>query len=107
MTVVDAEIDPGSYVHFTPRLLSPTIGAELLGVDLAGPLDDSVIAEIRRALLEFKVVFFRDQHIDRAQHVAFARRFGELEIHPATRPDAEHREILRICLLYTSDAADE
>jgi len=55
-----------------------------------------VIAEIRRALLEFKVVFFRDQHIDRAQHVAFARRFGELEIHPATRPDAEHREILRI-----------
>ena len=50
----------------------------------------------RRALLEFKVVFFRDQRIDRAQHLAVSRRFGELEIHPATRPDAEHREILRI-----------
>lgn len=100
MTVVDTHVTAraaaGSYQHFDARPLSPTIGAELLGVDLAGPLDDSLIAEIRCALLEFKVVFFRDQHIDRAQHIAFSRRFGELEIHPATRPDAEHPEILRI-----------
>ncbi|MCU1392512.1 MAG: taurine dioxygenase [Ilumatobacteraceae bacterium] len=97
MTVVDtAATSTGSYVHFEPRQLTPTIGAELIGLDLAGPLDDSLIAEVRRALLEFKVVFFRDQHIDRAQHIAFARRFGELEIHPATPRDAEHREILRI-----------
>jgi len=97
MTVVDvAPTGTGSYSHFEPHPLSPTIGAELIGIDLAGPLDDSVIADVRRALLEFKVVFFRDQHIDRVQHIDFARRFGELEIHPATRPDAEHREILRI-----------
>ena len=100
MTVVDTHVTAGaatgSYQHFDARQLSPTIGAELIGVDLAGPLDDSLIAEIRRALLEFKVVFFRDKRIDRAQHLAFSRRFGELEIHPATRPDAEHREILRI-----------
>ncbi len=91
MTVV-----AGSYVHFEPHLLSPIIGAELIGVDLAGPLDDSLIAEVRRALLEFKVVFFRDQRIDRVRHIEFARRFGELEIHPATPRDAEHPEVLRI-----------
>ena len=96
MTVVDAALTPGSYAHFQPRPLSPTIGAELIGVDLAGPIDDSLIAEVRRALLEYKVVFFRDQKIDRVQHIEFARRFGELEIHPATRPDAEHPEVLRI-----------
>jgi taurine dioxygenase len=96
MTVVDTQLTPGSYAHFTPRQLSPTIGAELLGIDLGGPLDDSVIAEIRRALLEYKVVLFRDQDIDRSQHVALARRFGELEIHPASPADQDFREVLRI-----------
>ena len=41
-------------------------------------------------------MFFRDQTIDRARHIEFARQFGELEIHPATRADAEHPEVLRI-----------
>ena len=97
MTVVDtAATGTGSYVHFEPRQLTPIIGAELIGADLSGPLDDSFIAEVRRALLEFKVVFFRDQHIDGGQHISFARRFGELEIHPATPKDAPNPEILRI-----------
>ena len=52
---------------------------------LAHDVDDAVIEEIRAALLEWKVLFFRDQHaVDRARHVAFGRRFGELEIHPIT-----------------------
>ena len=67
--------------------LTATIGAEIAGVDLADHLDDAVIEEIREALLEWKVVFFRDQHrLDRTSQVAFGRRFGELEIHPIT-PD--------------------
>ncbi|MGW0284504.1 TauD/TfdA dioxygenase family protein [Streptomyces sp. NPDC003236] len=53
------------------------IGAEITGVDLAGPLDDSVVALIREAVLRWKVVFFRGQELDHAGHVAFARRFGE------------------------------
>ncbi|MEU8693223.1 TauD/TfdA family dioxygenase [Streptomyces sp. NPDC048665] len=53
------------------------IGAEITGVDLAGPLDDAVTALIREALLRWKVVFFRGQELDHAGHVAFARRFGE------------------------------
>lgn len=86
-----------AYTAFTPRRLSPTIGAELLGIDLARDLSDGEINEVRRALLEFKVVFFRDQEkLTRKQHIAFARRFGDLEIHPATPKDQEDREVLRI-----------
>lgn len=89
-------VKPEGYTAFTPRLLSPTIGAELIGIDLRGPLSDAQIGEVRRALLQFKVVFFRDQDITRAQHIDFARRFGDLEIHPATPADQADREILRI-----------
>jgi alpha-ketoglutarate-dependent taurine dioxygenase len=60
-----------------------TIGAELGGVDLAQDLDDETVAGIRRALLEHKVVFFRDQTLDYEGQVAFARRFGNLTLgHP-------------------------
>ncbi|PBC65782.1 taurine dioxygenase [Streptomyces sp. Tue6028] len=53
------------------------IGAEVTGVDLADELDDTVVARIREAVLRWKVVFFRNQHLDHASHIAFARRFGE------------------------------
>jgi taurine dioxygenase len=79
-TYDDAERQP--YRRITPQPLSPTIGAELHGVSLAEPLDEETLAEVRRALLEYKVIFFRDQDIAPEQHVAFARRFGELEVHP-------------------------
>jgi taurine dioxygenase len=65
--------------------LTGTIGAEVSDVDLASDLDEAVIEELRAALLEWKVLFFRDQHrLDRTRHVAFGRRFGELEVHPVT-----------------------
>ncbi|TVZ76053.1 TauD/TfdA family dioxygenase [Streptomyces sp. BK340] len=53
------------------------IGAEITGVDLAGPLDDAVVALVRETLLRWKVVFFRGQELDHRGHVALARRFGE------------------------------
>ena len=59
-------------------------------------MSDATIAAIRSALLRWKVIFFRDQHITTEQHIAFARRFGELEIHPATPKSAEHPEVLSI-----------
>ncbi len=74
--------------------MTATIGAEVGGVDLADELSDETIAEIRGALLEWKVLFFRDQHrLDRKTHIAFARRFGELEIHPITPSDQDDPEI--------------
>lgn len=87
--------DAGSYTRFTPVPLSPAIGAELIGADLR-EIDDELIAEVRAALLQYKVVFFRDQTITRKQHLNFASAFGELEIHPATPKEQEDREILRI-----------
>ncbi len=78
------------------RPLSPLIGAEIEGVDLREELPDETINEIRSALLQRKVIFFRDQNITRQQHLAFAQRFGELEIHPATPKDQPDAEVLRI-----------
>jgi taurine dioxygenase len=63
--------------------LTPTIGAEICGLDLTVPLSDGQIETIRRALLDHLVIFFRDQALTPGQHKAFARRFGELHIHPA------------------------
>src|SRR3954463_4357585 len=77
--------------------LTATIGAEIGGVDLADDLDDAVIEEIREALLEWKVVFFRDQHhLDRTSHIAFGRRFGELEVHPITPKGQDQPEVFVI-----------
>jgi len=81
--------------HFDARPLGATIGAEISGVDLRAELDDAVIAELRRAWLDYKVIFFRDQPLTAAQHVAFARRFGDLEIHPFIPANAEHPELVR------------
>ena len=77
--------------------LTCTIGAELGNVSLAAAAeDDGLIAEIRALLLKHRVLFFRDQDISRAAHVAFARRFGELESHPVVGSDPEHPGLVRI-----------
>ena len=68
----------------TVRPLQPTIGAEITGVDLRYPLSDAVRDEIKAAILDYKVVFFRDQGLNRDQHAAFARQFGPLYSHPST-----------------------
>jgi len=81
---------------FTVERLSPTIGAELSGIDLSQELPDSTIAEIYQALLDYKVIFFRDQNITSQQHLAFGRRFGALEVHPFAAQDPEFPELLRI-----------
>ena len=71
--------------------LTCNIGAELIGVDLgAASRDAGLFGEIKALLLEHKVLFLRDQDITRAEHVAFARRFGELEDHPVAGSDPEH-----------------
>ena len=77
--------------------LTCAIGAELLDVSLADAVhDDGLFAEIRAQLLRHRVLFLRDQDITRAEHVAFARRFGELEDHPVAGSDPEHPGLVRI-----------
>ncbi len=77
--------------------LTCTIGAELGNVRLAdASRDDALFAEIRALLLGHKVLFLRDQDFSRAEHVAFARRFGELEDHPVVGSDPDHPGLVRI-----------
>jgi taurine dioxygenase len=77
--------------------LTCTIGAELSNVDLGiASRDPGLVAEIRALLLKHRVLFFRDQDISRAEHVAFARHFGELEDHPVAGSDPEHPGLVRI-----------
>jgi taurine dioxygenase len=79
------------------RTLTPGIGAEIFGVDLAGPVSEGQYTAIRQALLDHCVIFFRDQQMTIEQHKAFGARFGKLHIHPnAPRAIAEHPEILVI-----------
>ena len=83
-----------SRVELDVRPLSPTIGAEIHGVDCAADLDDDVIAAIRRVWLERLVVFFPDQHLDDETQIAFARRFGVLtESHPVEPQVLAHKEV--------------
>ena len=77
--------------------LSCSLGAELGGVSLADAVrDDGLFAEIRALLLKHRVLFLRNQDITRAEHVAFARRFGELEDHPVAGSDPENPGLVRI-----------
>jgi len=77
--------------------LTCTIGAELSNVDLgAASRDTETVAEIRALLLKHKVLFFRDQDFTRAEHVAFARHFGNLEDHPVAGSDPDHPGLVRI-----------
>jgi taurine dioxygenase len=78
--------------------IAGALGAELYGVDLGADLDDATIAEIRQALLDHCVIFFRDQEFDAARHKALARRFGTIFIHPnyyGLQVDPEILEIRR------------
>ena len=88
-------LDILTWDNFEVTRYGATIGAELHGIDIASELSDDAIGEIRQALLDYKVLFFRDQPMTSAQHVAFAKRFGDLEIHPFIPGNEELPELVR------------
>jgi len=86
---------PPSTIDVLPQ--SAHIGAEIRGVDLSRPLDPAQVADIRNALLRWKVLFFRDQPLTHAQHVSLARQFGEPTIgHPVFGFDPDYPEIYSV-----------
>jgi alpha-ketoglutarate-dependent sulfate ester dioxygenase len=84
--------------HIEVKPVAGYIGAEISGVDLSKPLHDEAVHEIRQTLLKWKVVFFRNQHIDHAAQIAFTGRFGEVTYaHPhEDEPIEGYAEILPI-----------
>ena len=90
--------DTRPYERFSVEPLAPTIGAEVGGVSLADPIDDALHAELNRALLEWKVLFFRRTSTSPGSSRPTSRpRWGELEHHPfvthhvADQPDGAPR----------------
>lgn len=81
---------------FRMEPLTPAIGAEIHGIDLREELSDETLAGLRAALLDRKVIFFRDQDITTEQHLEFARAFGELEVHPFAPHKPGYPEVLAI-----------
>lgn len=99
MAAVVPEPDPRTDTDFDRiqvRPLGPHTGAEIVGVDLSLTLDDRVFAQIYAAWLRYHVICFRDQRLTPAEHVAFARRFGEIHVHPFNKPLDGHPEVLEI-----------
>ena len=84
------------YTRFEVEPISPTIGAEVRGLDLAEPLDEVAFSELNDAWMRHLVLFFRDQKLSIDQHKDFARRFGSLHVHPVIRQmeDQGHPEIM-------------
>ncbi|HEX4292930.1 MAG TPA: TauD/TfdA family dioxygenase [Rhizomicrobium sp.] len=76
--------------------LTPTIGAEIGDIDLRQPLDAETQAALHQALLDWKVLFFRDQDITTEQHLAFAGAFGALEVHPFAPHKPDYPQVLAI-----------
>ena len=77
--------------------LTCAIGAEIGNIDLGvASRDPALLQEIRSLLLRHKVLFFKDQDITRAEHVTFARHFGELEDHPVAGSDPDHPGLVRV-----------
>ncbi|MDP1631505.1 MAG: TauD/TfdA family dioxygenase [Caulobacter sp.] len=76
--------------------MTPTIGAEVEGIDLTRPLTPAIVSALRQALLDWKVLFFRGQDISTEQHLAFARCFGDLEVHPFAPHKPDYPEVLAI-----------
>jgi taurine dioxygenase len=64
------------------RPIAGCIGAEIHNVDISQDLDEATVGDIRKALLEHCVIFFRNQALDAERHKVFTRRFGKIFIHP-------------------------
>jgi len=85
-----------TYQTITVTRLSPHIGAVIQGVDLSKPLGNQQFQEIHDALMESKVIFFRDQKLTVEQHKAFGRLFGDLHTHPAAPSEPGKPELMII-----------
>lgn len=84
------------------KQITPAIGAEVSDVHLGeAARSPELFAQVKSALLKHKVLFFRNQDITRADHVAFASCFGKLEDHPVVNSDPKHPGLV---LIYRSDS---
>ncbi len=82
--------------HLDVKPLTGAMGAEIHGVHLSQELDRETFAAIHQALLDYGAIFFRDQKITPAQQMAFAKRWGEVHLHPHMPSLPDHPGIIEI-----------
>jgi alpha-ketoglutarate-dependent taurine dioxygenase len=87
MSLSAQKLHNSTSLKVTPQ--QPRIGAEISGIDLREPLTRELRDELRALLLKYKVLFFRDQPINRQQHIAFGKQFGDLDVHPIVQATEE------------------
>ena len=85
-----------SYRTIEVRPTGGALGAEIHGVDLAADIGDDQLAELRRAFDTFGVIFFRDQTLTPERHIAFAERWGEINVNRFFQPVAGHPRIAEV-----------
>ena len=93
---VDAqfEVINQSYETLEVETLTPHIGAKVRGVDLSQPLSNEQARDVHQAWIDWKILVFPNQHLNRDQHKAFARRWGKLHVHPMQPTYGGDEEIL-------------
>lgn len=89
-------VKTAAYKSFVVKPMTPVLGAEIDGIDLGSNLSDEQVQDLRNALLEYQVIFFRDQHMSMDQHKDLGRCFGTLHCHPAIPGPEGHPEILML-----------
>ena len=83
-----------SYETLEVETLTPHIGAKVRGVDLSQPLTNEQARDVHEAWIDWKILVFPNQHLNRDQHKAFARRWGKLHVHPMQPTYGGDEEIL-------------
>ena len=82
---------------FDVRPLTPKLGAEIIGVDLARGVDEALFRSIHQAFLQYQVLLFGTQELSPARQVEFARHFGEVQIHVMNQYHADgYPELYRL-----------
>ncbi|MEM7254506.1 MAG: TauD/TfdA family dioxygenase, partial [Pseudomonadota bacterium] len=108
MAVMEAFGSQSEFSSITVRPLAVHIGAEIDDVDIAAGLSDTQIAEVWQAVLQWKVVFFRNQSMDHAQHVRFARYFGQCTpAHVVFGHDGEFPEVYSVAKFRAANSKRE
>jgi len=95
-TNVDAqfEVINQSYETLEVETLTPHIGAKVRGVDLSQPLTNEQARDVHQAWIDWKILVFPNQHLNRDQHKSFARRWGKLHVHPMQPTYGGDEEVL-------------
>jgi len=92
---------------FDIKQLTGRIGAEILGLDLTKELTKDLIRDIRQTLLQYKVIFFRNQNLDAQGQISFARNFGEVtKAHPTAPSLPDHPEVFDLNYNKTTNYAN-